>query len=502
MWSGEDREYARKGSLSFDWTTSLARAMVQLRTDQWDRSQMMDASPSWEVAAERRAALASRLAGFVTWEIDAETLRIVYDTGLAALFGLDPDQPSEHLVDFVARIHPDDLEPTLEALKAAKEPGGRYFAEFRVGSEETGWRWLRGSGEGVATPEGLRIIGFNVDITREREAVAALRSSEAFTRSILESSPDCIKVMSLDGRLSFFSEGGLCAMEVDDFVGQLRGVEWATLWAPEDQPHVREALATALAGGTGRFQAGLLTLKGTPKWWDVTVSAITNESGAPERLVAISRDVTELHRAEEARQLLVEELDHRLKNLFTVASGMVNMTARSARTPAEMAAALSGRLMAMSRAHDLIRSAVTARMAGAGESAPIGDLVQVVLGPHLSSERDKARIVGPPLQAGPKAVTSLALVLHELATNAAKYGALSTSEGSLEVTWAVADGQVLLTWRETGGPTLDGPPAKKGFGSQLARLGATGQLGGSINHDWQRTGLVISLEIPLQHLTQ
>jgi PAS domain-containing protein len=173
---------------------------------------MEDVPSAWEVATEQRAALASRLAGFVTWEIDAQTLRIVYDTGLASLFGLDTVRPPTNVADFVARIHPDDLEPTLEALREAKVPGGRYFAEFRVGSETTGWRWLRGSGEGVATPEGVRIIGFNVDITREREAVAALRAGEAFTRSVLESSPDCIQVMALDGRLDFFSDGGLGAM--------------------------------------------------------------------------------------------------------------------------------------------------------------------------------------------------------------------------------------------------------------------------------------------------
>jgi two-component sensor histidine kinase len=93
------------------------------------------------------------------------------------------------------------------------------------------------------------------------------------------------------------------------------------------------------------------------------------------------------------------------------------------------------------------------------------------------------------------------VVLHELAANAAKYGALSTSEGALEVSWTVQDNHVHLTWRETGGPALEGPPAQKGFGSQLARLGVTGQLGGRISHDWQPTGVVISLVVPVQHLT-
>ncbi len=456
---------------------------------------------SLAAAAQRRALLASRIAGFVTWEIDAETLGITYDTGLAAMFGLDPSFVATSVADFAVRIHPDDLEPTLTALKDAKVPGGRYLAEFRVRHGETGWRWLRGCGEGVATPEGVHIIGFNLDITAEREAQAALQASEAFTRSILNSSPECIKVLSLDGRLDFFSQGGLCLMEVDDFEGQLRGTEWTSFWPPEDQPKVRGALATALNGGTGRFQAFCPTLKGTPKWWDVSVSPVPGADGTPERLLVISRDITELHLAEERQQLLVQELDHRLKNLFAVAAGMVNLTARTAQTPAEMAAALNGRLLAMSRAHNLIRSAVRARL-NEGESAAVRELVAVVLEPHLPVQRDGVVIEGPPLRAGPKATTSLALVLHELATNAAKYGALSAPQGALAVTWEEDDSHLALRWSESGGPAIKALPTKRGFGSQLARLGVSSQLGGTLAYDWQPEGVLIRLRIPLEQLSQ
>ena len=450
-------------------------------------------------AAERRAALASRLAGLVTWEIDAETSQVTYDTGLAPLLGLGPRQQAAFVTDFGAAIHPDDLASTVAALEAAKVPGGRYWAEFRVGDEVRGWRWLRGCGEGVATPDGVHIIGFNVDITAEREAQAALQASEAFTRSILDSSPDCIKVLSLDGRLEVFSEGGLVVMEVDDFDNQLRGIEWATLWAPEDQQKVHAALAMARIGGTGRFQAPLPTLKGTPRWWDVSVSAIAGPDGRPERLLGISRDITELHRTEEARQLLVGELDHRLKNLFTIAAGMVAMTARFARTPAEMAVALSGRLLALSRAHDLVRTSAKGG-AQSGESASVLDLVQVVLEPYVLPEPDRIRVDGPALRLGPKAATSLALVLHELATNAAKYGALPAPEGVLEVIWQVAEDALVLTWRESGCAPTSSPPQGKGFGSHLTRLGVTSQLGGTIAYDWQAGGVVITIVVPLDQL--
>lgn len=325
-------------------------------------------------AMEHRAVLASRIADFVTWEIDAETSQVTYDTGLASLFGMAPGQKATCVDDFAACIHPDDIDRPRASLERARVPGGRYFAEFRVGSEEAGWRWLRGCGEGVATPQGLRIIGFNVDIT-------------------------------------------------------------------------------------------------------------------------------ELHRAEEARQLLLDELDHRLKNLFVIAISLVSMTARTARTPAEMAVALRGRLLALSHANDLIRPAVQARAAG-GQGAPVADLIRVVVAPYLS--RDPARIVvdGHAVQAGPKAATSLSLVFHELATNAAKYGGLSVPKGSLVVAWHEEDGALVLTWREQGGPALLSPPARTGFGSQLARLGVTDQLGGSIAYDWQPAGVVVTLTVPLEHLAE
>ncbi len=166
-----------------------------------------------------------------------------------------------------------------------------------------------------------------------------------------------------------------------------------------------------------------------------------------------------------------------------------------------MAAALSGRLLAMSRAHDLIRSAVAARMNG-GESASLEELVRVLLEPHLPSGRAGVRLDGPPLRAGPRATTSLALVLNELATNAAKYGALSTPEGTLEVTWTANEDHLVLRWQEKGGPVVEAPPARKGFGSQLARLGVTGQLGGSIVYDWQPSGVVIVLSVPLEQLSR
>ena len=160
---------------------------------------------------------------------------------------------------------------------------------------------------------GLLMVGvaarFGLTTARAEErarSAEALRASDEFNRRMLAASPDCIKLMSLDRRLEFFSEGGLCAMEVDDFDRQLRGADWLLFWRPEDQPRVRAAIEAALGGGIGRFQAFCPTAKGTPKWWDVSVSPILDAQGRPEKLISASRDITATRRTEERIALLGE----------------------------------------------------------------------------------------------------------------------------------------------------------------------------------------------------
>lgn len=160
---------------------------------------------------------------------------------------------------------------------------------------------------------GLLLVGvaarFGLTTARAEERVRsaeALRASDEFNRRVLAASPDCIKLMSLDRRLEFFSDGGLCAMEVDDFDRQLRGADWLTFWRSEDRPKVQAAIEDALAGGIGRFQAFCPTAKGTPKWWDVSVSPILDAQGRPEKLLSASRDITATRRNEERIALLGE----------------------------------------------------------------------------------------------------------------------------------------------------------------------------------------------------
>ena len=197
----------------------------------------------------------------------------------------------------------------------------------------------------------------------------------------------------------------------------------------------------------------------------------------------------------------MRELNHRVKNLFSITAGMIKMTARHANSVGEMSSSLTGRVLALARAHELISSSITSRQ---NHEAPsrLDRLIEVVMEPHVEGRPGVIELFGPPVELGPTSTTGFALILHELATNAAKYGALSVATGKLRVTWDLVGDLVTLDWKETGGPELAGPPLQNGFGSQLARLSATGQLGGGIEHVWHPTGVEVHLTAARDRLTQ
>jgi two-component sensor histidine kinase len=221
----------------------------------------------------------------------------------------------------------------------------------------------------------------------------------------------------------------------------------------------------------------------------------------PARLLGTVLDITERREAEDSRQLLVRELNHRVKNLFAVASSLVSLTARDSMTPKEMATSLRGRLDALSRAHELIRPAIVEEEPRQ-QATSIAQLVDAVMAPHAGQDSQRLMAGGPSVPVGPHAATAVTLMLHELATNATKYGALSNPNGLIRISWMPGGTDVVVTWREEGGPPVEEEPATTGFGSQLARKSVTGQLGGDVHYEWRREGLQVTMRLPLERLAQ
>ncbi|WP_354124875.1 HWE histidine kinase domain-containing protein [Bradyrhizobium sp. LA6.10] len=189
------------------------------------------------------------------------------------------------------------------------------------------------------------------------------------------------------------------------------------------------------------------------------------------------------------QETLMREMSHRIKNLFSVADSMVRMTARNAATKEELAETLSGRLHALAQANGLIRRSFGTDVAAV---ASFSDLIQRILQPH---EREPAFLQGPPLAIGEQAANHLALIFHELATNAAKYGSLSREGGRVAVTWSTEEERVRIVWTEDGASDLQAPAAA-GFGTKLVET-TIERVGGEIERDWLKRGLCVRITLPL-----
>src|SRR3954447_17726962 len=195
-------------------------------------------------------------------------------------------------------------------------------------------------------------------------------------------------------------------------------------------------------------------------------------------MFGIFLDVTQRKQAEEANELLAGEMSHRVMNLLQIATALTQITSRSATTKEEMAQDLTNRLMALGRAQELVRPG----LGRSDQATLLGDLVSIVLAPY--DEKDatvRIRVSVPKMNVGRASSTPLALIIHELATNSAKYGALSTSSGTLDVSCNAHEDEVSVVWTERGGPVVVAPMKLEGFGSKMVHRSMAAQLGGVIS---------------------
>jgi PAS domain S-box-containing protein len=232
------------------------------------------------------------------------------------------------------------------------------------------------------------------------------------------------------------------------------------------------------------------------------VSPIRSRDGKVIGASKIARDITERKRAEEQQHLLIREMDHRIKNLFMVASSVVSLSARSADTPAELASVVRDRLNALARAHALTIPR-TPDVSGTQATTTLHSLIGTIMAPYngnLAGHRPRASVVGADIEIGSSALTGFALLLYEFATNAAKYGALSVPEGTIDISCHEDGERLVLTWTEHGGPPVEHRSDGEGFGTLLGKATVRNQLGGEIVRDWKPEGLSIRLSVMRERL--
>lgn len=308
--------------------------------------------------------------------------------------------------------------------------------------------------------------------------------------ALIESSDDAIISKNLDGVIQSWNRGAerLFGYSAEETVGRP-----VTLLIPTDRLEEETSILGRIRKGerVDHYETVRRRKDGTLVHVSLTVSPIIDARGNILGASKIARDITERQRASERQQLLLREMNHRVKNLFAVTSSIINLNARSATSAADLATAVTNRLNALSRAHSLTMVVNDAAENANDMGVTLHGLAEAILSPYEG--RSRIAITGDDLVITGKSITPVALLLHEFATNAAKYGSLSNEAGRVDIVFALNGEKVEILWRETGGPPLPAE-SETGFGSRLVEASAI-QLSGRVERQWADDGLVIKLEI-------
>jgi PAS domain S-box-containing protein len=331
-------------------------------------------------------------------------------------------------------------------------------------------------------------LGFLRDISTRKVAEAALKESEARLAATYNHALVGIAEIDRDGRVLRANDQYWVMTGYNP--EELRAKSIFEITHPADVAADRELVEAQWNGTLEGYtiEKRYIRRDGGVIWVEVAASMVRNEDGTGAYGVRILRDVTDKRNAEEQQRLLLHELNHRVKNTLTVVQGLAHQTFKGDAVPSELLRSFESRLAALAAAHNLL-------MEQTWEATPLAIAAEAALGPFQTAEQ-RITMAGPSVLLTPSATVTLTLALHELATNAAKYGALSNDSGKIHIEWAMEAEMLTILWRERDGPPVP-EPQRRGFGTRLLERAVARDLGGIVNIDFQPAGVVCTITAQL-----
>ncbi|MDF7774719.1 PAS domain S-box protein [Sphingomonas sp. AOB5] len=447
---------------------------------------------------EETLRLAIEGAGMATWELDLPTMEGAWSPNRFDLLGLPrtPDMRGT-VEDWLGRVVAEDRDVARAAFQRCIDKGESYRIEYRIRRADNGEeRWLQSHGSRViyGDERATRFVGVSFDVTERKHAEEELRESEIRYRTMFEQANDFIITLSLDQTITSVNPAVLATLGYaeDEVIGR----SIADFMDPDQVELSLAALNRKLSeGGTTRLTIKVRAKDGRELIWETNSRLSTDDQGRPVSLQAIGRDMTEAKRAEAHQKLLIDELNHRVKNTLAIVQGIAQQTFKSGTDPVAARHAFEGRLAALSEAHNLLTREYWGPVS-------MMRIIEAVAAPH-GGDNGRFDLDGPDIAIAPKTAISLALAIHELATNAVKHGALSQPEGRVAIRWDRSGGakqRLKLVWTESGGPPVVAP-TRRGFGTRMIERGLAAELGGTVKIDFAASGLVCTVDAPLPEVT-
>ncbi len=397
--------------------------------------------------------------------------------------------------------HPDHVDRVVEIFSSAVARGEPWEDTFPLRGKDGKFRWFLSRAMPIRDESGnvVRWFGTNTDVTETLSAEAALRETEERRRLATEASGVGSWDLNLATGVLLWDEQCKANFGLPPDA-EMSLERFYSLIHPEDLDRVRRAVDDATDDGVMRpydIEYRVIdAATGQERWIAASGRTLTDDSGRPLRFAGTVLDITDRKDAEHNQHLLINELNHRVKNTLATVQAVAARTLAGAASLPAAREALSSRLVALAKAHDILT-------AENWEGAEMEEMVRSAIAPYREHQSDRFAVSGPFVRISPLKALALSMALHELATNAMKYGALSSDEGRVAIEWdwytTPQMRRLRLTWRESGGPQVS-PPSGTGFGTRLIQQGLAGQLNARVDMDYRPEGLWCTIDAPLLHV--